>query len=137
LKNARELGTTGDIARSLHNLGFIALHQGDLESADKHLHEALNLFRQIKLERGVAECLTGFAALAAACGQPVKAAQLLAVADQMFASLGTQRWPIDQKEYDELVGDVQRRLGQDAFREAYQQSSQTSLEQAIEIFISQ
>lgn len=45
-------------ARALQITGDLALEQGDYAAANEHLEHALDLFRQLRLERSIASCLT-------------------------------------------------------------------------------
>ncbi len=72
----RNLGATGDIARSLHNLGYVAHAQGDDDRAAAQFAESLSLFDERGNRRGIAECLLGLAAVTITRGQhPVDAAR--------------------------------------------------------------
>ncbi len=54
-----KVGITGSMPSLLHNLGYVALREGDSERAVRLLRESLVLFRNQGGRRGVADCLEG------------------------------------------------------------------------------
>jgi tetratricopeptide (TPR) repeat protein len=129
---SRQQGLLNDYARTRFNLGYVAVLQGRLPAGRSKLHESLELFSLFDNRRGRAEALDGFAALAAAEGNPVRAARLLGAADASFETLGAGRWPVDLLEYQKLRAALEGRLGIDAFHTHYASGRQLSLEQALE-----
>jgi predicted ATPase/class 3 adenylate cyclase len=62
-------------------------------------------------QRNIAECLDGFACLAAASGQPERALRLAGAAEQVYNGLGTrQRWPIEQTGWELWMGPASQSL---------------------------
>jgi hypothetical protein len=55
----RQAGVKSDIASLLHNLGYVALMQGDIAHAAELFGEGLALQRAIGHQQGIAECLAG------------------------------------------------------------------------------
>ena len=93
----RHLGATGDIARSLHNLGYVAHAQGADDRAAALFAESLRLFDERGNHRGIAECLLGLAAVAITRGQQPedaeRTARLLGAAEVQFRAIGAAFWP--------------------------------------------
>jgi hypothetical protein len=84
----------------LHNLGYVALAQGEVEQAQVLLTESLALQRGLDNPGGVAEGLAGFAAVAAAQGQGRRAARLLGAATALWERHNMALWPAEQAEYE-------------------------------------
>jgi len=124
-------GLLNDYARTRFNLGYIAILQDDLAAGRAYLKESRGIFSQANHLRGQAECLDGFAALAAAEGQLGPAARLLGAADAWFQSQGAGRWPVDQNEYDRLRSRLEAELGIETFMANYAAGQQLDLEQAL------
>jgi hypothetical protein len=62
-------------------------------------------------QRNIAECLDGFACLAAASGQPERALRLAGAAEQVYNGLGTrQRWPVEQTGWKLWMGPASQSL---------------------------
>jgi tetratricopeptide (TPR) repeat protein len=76
----------GDKLRAsvLHNLGYVAIAQGDQTRAISLFTRSMNLCQARGEQRGAAECLVGFACVAAATGQHTRAARLFGAADTVF-----------------------------------------------------
>jgi predicted ATPase/class 3 adenylate cyclase len=128
----RQQGLINDYARNRFNLGYVAVQQGDLDSGRSFLRESWELFSQLNLERGLVECIDGFALLAGATGQSELAACLLGASDALFQSLGATRWPVDQHEYDKLRSRMEEILGVEAFTFQYTRGQKLGLKQALE-----
>ena len=84
----RELDAWPEIARCQAGLGWIAIASGDLAQAQQSLAENLRLNRRCGQRLGIARGLEACAALAAASGQPERAARLAGAACQLRESLG-------------------------------------------------
>jgi predicted ATPase/DNA-binding CsgD family transcriptional regulator len=84
----RELDAWPEIARCQAGLGWIAVASGDYELAQHALAENLRLNQICGQRLGIARGLEACAALAAACGQPERAARLAGAACQLRESLG-------------------------------------------------
>jgi predicted ATPase/DNA-binding CsgD family transcriptional regulator len=84
----RELDAWPEIARCQAGLGWIAVAAGDFAQAQQSLAENLRLNRRCGQRLGIARGLEACAALAAASGQPERAARLAGAACQLRESLG-------------------------------------------------
>jgi hypothetical protein len=60
----KEAGSPSDIVRPIHNLGYVAFHEGDYRRAGELFKESLMLFKEQSNKRGMAECLVGLAGVA-------------------------------------------------------------------------
>jgi hypothetical protein len=81
-------------------------------------------------QRGVAECVVGFACVAAATGQHTRAGRLFGAADTVFESLGTELSPSNR--FDQRRGlDIARGKDPRAFTVAYAAGRMMSLDEAV------
>ena len=125
----------GDVARSLHNLGYVAHAQGHEGRAIARFTESLQLFQERGNKRGMAECLMGLAAVAVTQSQQpegcVRAARLLGAAEAQCEAIGAALWPPDRLEHERTVAAVQGALGEAACVAAWAAGRAMTLEQAI------
>jgi predicted ATPase/class 3 adenylate cyclase len=84
----RRLGHERGVVSALGNLGVADLFDGRLQEAADHLAGSLDLAWQVGLPEGVVNALVGFAGVAAAAGDPARAALLLGAADAVRAETG-------------------------------------------------
>jgi hypothetical protein len=122
-----------DVARALHNLGYVARHQGDNERAEANFRESLSMFQELGNKRGMAEGLAGLAGLAAAQGRPhaKRAARLLAAAEAQVHKSRASWWPADQMEYDRNLALIRAALDQETFAASWAEGQTMSLAEAI------
>ncbi len=66
-----------DVPRRLHNLAYVALHEGGVERAVALFRQHLDAFRRERIARGIAEGLAGLACVAAAFAATWRAARAL------------------------------------------------------------
>jgi predicted ATPase/DNA-binding XRE family transcriptional regulator len=122
----------GDELRAsvLHNLGYVAIAEGDQARATAVFTQSLKLCQARGEQRGVAECLVGFACLAGATGQRVRAARLFGAAHAAFESLGTELSPSNR--LDQRRGlDAARADDPHAFTTAHAAGQALSLDEAV------
>jgi tetratricopeptide (TPR) repeat protein len=129
----RKRGEKPDIARLLHNLGYVTLHLGDCEQARANFQESLSMFQEMSNKRGMAECVAGLASLAVAQGQShaKRAARLLAAAEAQLRAAGASWWPADQVEYERTLALIRTALDPETFAAAWTQGQAMSLTEAI------
>jgi predicted ATPase/DNA-binding CsgD family transcriptional regulator len=136
LERLRQIGATRDEAAVLHNLAHAHLHQG-------HLNEARLLFRESMLVRkgegdkqGLAECLIGFGAVAAASGMPARAACLLAAAVALGGKALLTQWPAERMEYDYYLSAVRAQLTEPEIETEQREGRMMTMEESIEFALS-
>ena len=78
----------------------------------------LALHQQAGIQRGVAECLLGFAALHAHAGAARKAVTLATHGLARLEALGARIWPADRADLERALAPARAALGPDAVREA-------------------
>src|SRR5205823_1281158 len=126
----KELGSPPDVARLLHNLGYVEHHEGDYRRARELFTQSLLIFREQANKRGVAECLAGLATLTVAQGGPdaVKGARLLSVVEAWFEASSAVMWPADRIEYEHNLASVRVQLGINAFNKAWEEGHNMKIE---------
>jgi non-specific serine/threonine protein kinase len=88
----RTLGLREDPSR-VHNLGYVALAEGQTHTAVTRFGEALAAFRRVGDPRGLAECVIGLGCVRAAERRPAEAARLFGAGEAALAALGSTVWP--------------------------------------------
>ena len=111
-------------------MGYVALAAGDRAGATARFTQALTQFRRLGEARGMAECLMGFAALAAAEGRAAEAARLFGAGEAALAALGTQLWPSNRPDYERWLARARRSLAAVDFDRAWAEGRALPLEQA-------
>ena len=127
----RDIGAVRDLASALHNLGHTCLHLGDVERAHALFSESMALHLAQRNTPGVAECLIGFAALAAVCGLPAVGARLFAAAVAIGGPRVATAWAATRLEDDHYRALVRARLTEPAFQAEQAAGRAFSLEQAV------
>lgn len=101
LPQTQLLTLTGTVPSLLHNLGYMALRQGDSRRALRLFRESLALFRDQGDQRGIADCLDG---LAAECTNPGPGGPVLHTHhahDELYLVLqGRYRFRIGDEEHE-------------------------------------
>jgi DNA-binding CsgD family transcriptional regulator len=115
----------------MHNLGYVAHHQGQCRQAFEHFLEATVLFRANGDQRGVAECLLGVAAVALALDQPERAARLFGAADAALHAAGMAVASSNLSEYEHNIAAARTRMGRGASASARQAGRAMSPDDAI------
>lgn len=132
----RELDTPSDMASVLCSLAHTKLHLGKSERGYEFLNESLSLQRAAGNERGKAECLLGFGALAIGRGLPVQGVRLLTAAVTWAAESLLNTYPGERVTYEKSLAAAQTALTERAFTEAQREGRTLTIEQAIELALS-
>lgn len=128
---SKKLGLFNDLARARFNQGCVSILRGEHECGQAFLRESWRLFSQLKNRRGQSEVLDGWALEASAKGACEAAAQLQGTADASLHALGVGRWPVDLLEYHKVRSALIDRLGEERYRQFYDQGRNLSLEDAM------
>jgi tetratricopeptide (TPR) repeat protein len=131
----RELGEKYNIAAAFHGLAKVAFAQGDLSEAEESCLNSLLIRKEIGLKRGIAESLEFLGQLALSKNEPEKAARVFAVASGLREAAGTPIPPVDRGDYEANIRAVQAALGEDPYKEVWNESSQLPWEQAVEMIL--
>ena len=129
----RETGDTDtvDLARFVHNLGYIAQHKGDFPRAESQFRKSLTIFRRLGNRRGIAECLAGLAGLKARQGEAQRGATLLSAAESLIQSTGGAWWPADRVEVETNQEILRAALSESELTAAQKKGKAMTLEQAL------
>jgi DNA-binding NarL/FixJ family response regulator len=114
-------------------LGHLALEEGDPQRAASLFEASLRPLREMGSPRGtvVALGLAGVAGVAAAGGQPGRAARLLGAADALLTAAGIRRDPLRQYEYDRYAAAARAQLDQQAYTVALAEGRAMTLDAAL------
>ena len=113
------------------SLGETALAQGDAALATTHFVEALVLSRDLGDRAGMAWCLAGLAGVAAAGGQPERAAWLWGAAEALRQTIGVRAAPASRTTRERLIARAREQLGEAAFNAAWAEGQKMTMEQAV------
>lgn len=131
LKLREALGDRRGLAMTHENLGIVELAQGKLQVAYAHFAQSLALWQDTKNTTGICEVLEGFADLAHALGQPIRATQLASAAAALREVNRIPLTPIDQPLCQQLIETIQERVSSAAFHAAWDEGQTMTLDQAI------
>jgi tetratricopeptide (TPR) repeat protein len=112
-----------------HNLAYALTHLGDLPQARRLFADAGSRFRALGDVRGAAECVAGLA-VTVADGQPARAAEAFAAAMRVINDLGTRPSASNRCEYDSLMDNAKRQLGNGGLQGALERGRRLSLDGA-------
>ena len=137
LREARDLaerpGEDWLTAGSRVQLGIVAVLRGSLDQARSLLDEALDLSLAARSTPFVTLCLSGYAQLASAEGDPDRAALLEGAADGLRRRVGLPAWPHLRRVEADLVTQTRHRLGPGQFDQAFSAGSRLTQRQAVAI----
>ena len=121
------------IARTVGWLGLLAVWSGDEHDlAEGFLKEGLALNREIGNWAYGVYCLEGFAGLAGARGQGVRAARLWGAAEALRMIIGAPPTPETRPYYERSMAAARAQLGEAAWEAAFAQGMAMSAEEAAE-----
>ena len=129
----RRLGDTTAMVTSLAQLGDIACREGDLDGARALLAESVSLCRKASNKRDLADGLEGFAALAAARGQPERALTLAGAAAVLRAECGAPVSPDDPDSVEHRLQAARRALGRETQERAWARGETLPLDQVVDL----
>jgi tetratricopeptide (TPR) repeat protein len=127
----RQLGATPSLALTLRNLADVARDRGDLGRASAFSKEGLVLAREVGDKLRIAQSLDGIAALAAAQGRLGMAVRLYGTASALRKAIDAPLAPGDAAQHERDVVAVRDRLGEPAFKAAWEAGQALPLEEAI------
>jgi predicted ATPase/DNA-binding CsgD family transcriptional regulator len=120
------------IAWDFATLGWIATDQGQHEDARKYLVESLRLFRDLGATARLVECLEGFAQLAGATDDFVRAQRLGGLADAQREALGVRLSPGESVALGPRLRSAQMALGTTRAATEWAVGRSMSLDEACE-----
>ena len=131
----RQQGNKWGIAQALLSLAETASQEGDHAEARRLLGVAIRIFPRVPALRAgsnVAMCLAELGAVAVAAGDVARAATILGAVDVLARGLGFQLPTPHRLGYGEAVDAARARLGDGAFRTAWEAGQAMTLDQAID-----
>jgi len=118
------------LAIALADLGFVLIHFGELDRSQALFKEELS----IELELGTAEvswAFRGFAFLANARGQPLRAVRLLGAWEAQCKTTGYHIEPADRPDYERNLASLRAQLDKATFEAAWAEGQAMTLEQVV------
>ncbi len=125
------MGNRAEIPAILHNQGYVALGMHDYAAARELFAESLHRQHAAGNPAGIAEGLAGLAALAAAQGQPERAARLFGAAETIRAAHPAPVWPAERFEVDRQTRSLRARLPAPRCAQLWREGQALSAEMAI------
>lgn len=113
------------------HLGVVHYCQGNFAEASRILKAELSMFAANKNKRLVAESFVYLAGVAAAVGQPRRAATLCGAAETLYGEVGATVWPVKRAIYDGALEDTRHRLRERGYEEAWAAGREMTLEQGM------
>lgn len=123
----------GDQPGLLHNLGYVALAAGDRLGAAARFTQALTRFLRLGERRGMAECLLGLGAVAAAEGRRADAGRLFGAGEAALEEMGARLWPANRPDYERWLRRVRASRAVVDFDRARAEGRALSLEHAASL----
>ncbi|MBK8783447.1 MAG: tetratricopeptide repeat protein, partial [Anaerolineales bacterium] len=134
-KKAIELNEkNGDLMGSLYNRRELAmglLHQDDVEEAKELLHDCVLQFQKLNAFDGLAKTIETVASLFVRQEEPVRAALLIAWADDLRQKSRSIVWPMQGKFIDEILAKIRTMIDETKFAELSAQGRAMTMEAAI------
>jgi predicted ATPase/DNA-binding CsgD family transcriptional regulator len=116
----------------LHNLGHVAQYYGETTRAAELFKESLMLRNRAGEKEGMAEALAGLAGVAAAEGQPERAARLFGAAEALREAIHLSIRLYNRTPYDRYLPIARAQSDEERFTRAWAEGKAMSLKQAID-----
>jgi tetratricopeptide (TPR) repeat protein len=113
------------------NRSIIAMKLGDYSKAFDLLVEAMLVVKESGDKENTILCLEPFAYVAAELGEPARAARLFGASESLRLSIGMTRQYQMQDDYETYVDKLKSQLGEAAFKDAWENGSNLTLDQAV------
>jgi predicted ATPase/DNA-binding CsgD family transcriptional regulator len=126
-----EYGNRQDFLWAHARMGYVALHEGNLDEARRIFAEVARDFQKDKYTSGVAFALEGMAGIDLAMNQNAYAARLVGWSDRTREKTGDLRPILEQANIDEIVAACLARMGNVAFWKAYDEGKKMTLDEAV------
>jgi hypothetical protein len=127
----RNLGDTANVARSLYNLGAVAVEQERVGAARELLGESIVLSQAVGDTEDVAWCLIAMAAVASRTRQRRDAARMLGSAVALLERIGANMKPFEQSLYERTHHALEGALGAEELAAALASGAHLDLAAAV------
>jgi hypothetical protein len=127
----RESGVRSDLPALLHNLGYVALQEGDIVQAHTHFVESLALHRDVGNRVGVTESLYGIAAVATMEGNPRRAAQMFGAAAAMEQASEMPPWKAEAAERARYLARAKEQLQEEEWANLFAIGARLPFDQVL------
>jgi predicted ATPase len=117
-------------------MGHLFRRQGRYSEATAVYRETIRTFRERGQHAAVAHELECFAFMAAAQGQPARAATLLGAAEALRQGIKSDMTLVERREYTQVVDDLPAHLDEPAFSRAWAEGRALPMEEAIQFALS-
>ncbi|HXX68904.1 MAG TPA: hypothetical protein VEK07_17085 [Polyangiaceae bacterium] len=124
-------GNVGETLWTQRSLAEIAMDRSDTAEARKRFVASLDAYREDTHPVLALLSLGGLAAIAAARGEPDKAARLIGATEVLFESSGALLAVGDQAEYRQRVALIRRQLDEDVYEDGRAAGRAMSLADAV------
>jgi predicted ATPase/DNA-binding CsgD family transcriptional regulator len=130
----REIRDVQGIGHSLNNLGLNAVMLHDYDGAATFMRENLRVAREADYKLAIQYSLFGLGMVAAAAGQPARAARLWGAEEAMREVFGIQITPLaySTTDYDSYVATARLQQDEAAFAAAWSEGRAMTTEEAVE-----
>jgi tetratricopeptide (TPR) repeat protein len=116
-------------------MGHLLRIQGRYTEAAELYRETIQVYQEMGEQAAVAHELECFAFIAAAQSQKERAACLLGAAEALRESLNTDMTPIERREYEKIVADLNATTEDEVFKRGWSRGSEFTVEQAIQLAV--
>lgn len=133
LRICEELGRQTESAIVLLNYGHAELGRGAFREGFERFTQSVQLYRELNVPKGLAECMNGLGAIAVALRQPQRAATLFGAAESLFEAVVSRHLDRpDLIEYERALSALRHQLDAAAITAAWARGRALNQEQAIE-----
>ena len=132
----QRLGDRWGIARSFTDLGSLASHQNDPETARSFFGQALDMFLELGHTRGVATVLEAMARAAVRDGDFERALRLAGVAEGLRDKVGVPKRPAEREQLNDDLRPAWESSGESAAEAIWAESRRMPLDDAIRFALS-
>ncbi|HKJ38846.1 MAG TPA: hypothetical protein VJ972_08730, partial [Anaerolineales bacterium] len=114
-------------------MGYVAFHAGNMLEAQQLLTESARAFANDEYTVGNIFALEGLAGLYATFGKTDRAARLIGFSNATREKIMDNRYPIEQADVDISIAACKARMGESAFKQAYEEGKKMTLNEAMEL----
>jgi predicted ATPase/transcriptional regulator with XRE-family HTH domain len=129
--DANELGLKLQLMQALLTNARVAAAEGEVARAHDDAYQALAVGRGIESQLGIIDALECLGGLPGGAEDQHKAVRLLGAAGAMRQAIEYRRFRLHQPRYDAAVAELRASVGDDAFREAWDEGAAFTLDDAV------